>query len=339
MKMKAKMSDWKSYLKADPTEWLLEDDNPSVKYFTLKDILGKPEKDAVVTRAKKEIMKTGTAPRILEKQAPGGYWGKAEDFYERSKYRGTVWQFIILGELGVDAKDKRVVKACEFILKHSRDPKSGGFSYMGNRSGGIHGKVIPCLTGNMLCSLIRFGYLEDPRVRQGIEWIVKYQRFDDKVKEAPQGWPYSWKQCWGRHTCHMGVVKNLKALSEIPVNKRTRGVKETIEKAAEYLLKHHIYKRSHNLEKVSKEAWLKFGFPLMWKDDALEILGILTRLGYKDKRMQEAVDLLISKQDEQGRWKLESTFNGKFLVNIEQEGKPSKWVTLNALRVLKRIYD
>jgi len=77
----------------------------------------------------------------------------------------------------------------------------------------------------------------------------------------------------------------------------------------------------------------------MWNTDVLEILGILTKLGYKDKRMQEAVDLVISKQDNQGRWILENTFNGRFQVNIENRGKPSKWITSNALRVLKRLYS
>ena len=76
----------------------------------------------------------------------------------------------------------------------------------------------------------------------------------------------------------------------------------------------------------------------MWNTDALEILGMLTRLGYKDERMQEAVDLVISKQDAQGRWLLETTWNGRFQVNIERKGKPSKWVTLHALIALKRFY-
>jgi len=74
----------------------------------------------------------------------------------------------------------------------------------------------------------------------------------------------------------------------------------------------------------------------MWHTDVLEILGILTRLGYKDERMKEAIDLVVSKQDEQGRWILENTYSGRFLVNIERKGKRSKWITLNALRVLKR---
>jgi hypothetical protein len=73
----------------------------------------------------------------------------------------------------------------------------------------------------------------------------------------------------------------------------------------------------------------------MYQTDALEILGILTKFGYHDQRMQEAIDLLISKQDNQGRWILESTFNGRFQVSIETKEKPSKWITLNALRVLR----
>jgi len=61
----------------------------------------------------------------------------------------------------------------------------------------------------------------------------------------------------------MGVVKTLKALAEIPVARRNKAVKETIELAVEYLLKHHIYKQSHNLEKVAKPGWLRLGFPFV----------------------------------------------------------------------------
>jgi len=342
-----KMSDWKSVLKADPTDWLLERENPSVRYFTLTEILDKTENDLEVKEAKDEIMKIGVVPMILAKQKNEGYWETPESFYT-AKYRGTVWQLIILAELKADEKDERLRKACEFILENSQDRGSGGFSeFRAETGGGWHDRVLPCLTGNMVWSLIRCGYLEDPRAQQGINWIVKYQRFDDAINEVLKGWPYDRQghpHCWGYthtrhvHTCHMGVVKALKALAEIPVDERSEDVKNTIEKGAEYMLKHHIHKRSHDLSRVSKPSWLKFGFPLMWDTDALEILGILTKLGFKDKRMQEALDLMISKQDDQGRWKLESTFNGRFQVDIEQKGRPSKWITLNALRVLKRVY-
>jgi len=333
------MSDWRRLLKAGLTDWLLEADNPSVRCFTLTDLLDRLKSDPSVRKARGEIMTKGVVPEILAKEKPGGYWETAEDFYVRAKYRGTVWQIIILAELGADGNDDHIKQASEFILEKSQDRESGGFAYRGAAGGGWPSAVIPCLTGNMVWSLIRLGYLEDTRVKRGIDWLVKYQRFDDAEGPAPKGWPYDKREpCWGRHTCHMGVVKALKALAEIPEGKRTKGVRSTIEKSVEYLLKHHIYKRSHNLEQVSKPGWLKFGFPLMANTDVLEILGILTRLGYRDERMQEAVDLVVAKQDEQGRWLLENTYNGRFQVNIEQKGKPSKWVTLNALRVLKKFY-
>ena len=286
-------------------------------------------------------METGVVPKILSGQKNAGNWEAPENFYIRSKYKGTVWQLIILAELGADGKDKRIRKACEFILQNSQDRESGGFSYLkAETGGGWHNGVLPCLTGNMVWSLVRFGYLEDPRAQRGVNWIVKYQRFDDGVREAPKGWPYDKREkCWGKHTCHMGVVKALKALAEIPANKRSQRVKDTIEKGAEYMLNHHIYKRSHDLSRVSKPSWLQFGFPLMWQTDLLEILGILTELGFKDRRMQEAVDSVVSKQDDYGRWNLENTFNGRFQVNIEQKGRPSKWITLNALKALKRFYS
>lgn len=331
------MKKFDEFISDDIINWLLEDDNPSVKYYTLVDLLGKTFDDEEVATAKEQIMKTGAVPKILSKQEPGGYWGIQNDFYVRSKYKGTVWNLIILAELGADGEDSCIKKTCEFIFKRSQDPASGGFSYASTTAGGAPGKVLPCLTGNMVWSLIRFGYLDDPRVQKGIQWITKYQRFDDGEQNLPKDWPYkAHKACFSKHSCHMGVVKTLKALAEIPGNKRTPNVKNTINQAVEYLLIHHIYKRSHDLSKKSKPGWLRLGFPLMYQTDILEILDILTRLGVKDERMQDAMDIVVSKQDDQGRWILENTFNGRFITNIETKGKPSKWITLNAIRVLKK---
>jgi hypothetical protein len=339
--MWAVMGDWKHVLKADPVDWLLEKDNPSVRYFALSQLLDKPESSSEVQAAKKEIMLSGVAPKILAKQNVGGYWEAPERFYT-AKYKGTVWQLIILAELGADGNDERVKKACEFILANSQDRKSGGFSaWLSVKvGGGRYSGVLPCLTGNMVWSLIRLGFLDDPRVKRGIDWIAKYQRFDDGEAYPPKIWPYEKAtSCFGKHSCHMGVVKALKALAEIPAERRSKAVSDTIESGVEYMLKHHIHKRSHNLSKVSKPGWLRFGFPLMYQTDVLEILGILTKLGCKDERMQEAVDLVLSKQDKQGRWSLENTFNGRFQTNIEQKGGSSKWITLNALKALKGFYN
>ena len=177
------MNDWKSVLKADPTGWLLEEENPSVRYLTLTDILGIPVDDPEVRKARDAIMETGVVPQILAKQEGGGYWDKPEKLYV-AKYKGTVWQLIILAELLADGKDERIREACEFLLENSQDRESDGFSMhrSATTGGGRHSEVIPCLTGNMVWSLIRLGYLNDPRVQRGISWIATYQRFDDAIK-------------------------------------------------------------------------------------------------------------------------------------------------------------
>jgi hypothetical protein len=335
------MSDWKSKLNADPTSWLLEKNNPSVRYYTLLDILDKPQNDPEARDAKRRIMENGVVPKILGKQHDNGYWDDPVKFY-RAKYKGTVWQLIILAELGADGSDKRVKKACEFILASSQDTGSGGFSYdVGKKQhGGLPSTVIPCLTGNMVWSLIRLGYLDDPRVQQGINWITTYQRFDDGIKSWEKGWEYErLKACFSKHSCFMGAAKALKALVEIPKKKRTKQVNHTIEQAVEYFLVHHIHKKSHDLKKVSKPGWLRFGFPLMYQTDVLELMGLLTKECVKDPRMEEGMAAVLKRQDQDGKWTLQSTFNGRFQTNIEQKGKPSKWLTLRALGMIKRYYS
>ena len=336
--VKKSTANWKSVLKADPTDWLLERDNPSVRYFTLKDILERKENDSDVREARKSIMTEGVVPRILEKQNDDGSWGVPQDFYLHSKYKGTVWNIIVLAELASDGQDRRVKKAAEFILANSQDKQSGGFAVQSGADGGDHAGVIPCLTGNMVFSLIRFGCLDNPLVQHGIEQITKYRRFDDGIAQAPKGWPYQrFPNCWGKHTCHMGAVKSLKALAEIPAAERTPAVQQTIADGAEYLLKHRLYKSSRDPAVIAKRFWLNFGFPTLWKTDALEMLGVLVKLGYRDARLHDAIDLVISKQDECGRWNMEKSWNPRLLVSLEKDNKPSKWITLQALRALKGI--
>ena len=185
--------------------------------------------------------------------------------------------------------------------------------------------------------------LDDPRVQRAVDWITTYQRFDDAEGDAPTGWPYDkLEMCWGRHTCHMGAVKALKALAEIPPERRTPAMHATISAGAEFFLRHHVHRRSHDLTRDSKPGWRRFGFPLMYQTDALEIL-LCSRARARaarvpatgDERLREALDLVASRADAQGRWKLQQTFNDRFVVPIEAKGEPSRWVTLRALEVLR----
>ena len=325
----------------DVVAWLLAADEPAVRYATLTGLLGEPPGAPEAEAARRAIMTEGTVPRILAAQGDDGHWGGPGRFYN-DKYRGTVWQLIVLAELDADPADERVRAACEAILRDSQEPESGGFSFecSKRRGGGLPSGVIPCLTGNMVFSLIRLGKLDDPRLQHAVDWITTWQRFDDAEGEAPTGGPYDrYKMCWGTHTCHMGVVKVLKGLAEIAPERRSPAVERTLATGVEYVLRHHVHRRSHDLTKDSKPGWRRFGFPLMWQTDALEILAILGKLGMlaegiRDERTDEALDLVRSRQDAHGRWKLQTTQNGKFVVDIETKGQPSRWVTLRALRVL-----
>lgn len=334
------MSDWKSLLNADPAGWLLEEDNPSVRYFTLLDILDRTQDDSDVLSAKRRIMEAGMVPAILKKQNEPGYKNDYPKFYT-NKYKGLVWSLIVLSELGAEASPE--IKAqCEYLLNASQEPIDGGFSMhtAAKTGGGRISEVIPCLTGNMVWSLIRLGYLNDPRLQKGIDWITTYMRLNDGIETDPQVAPYDrYEVCWGKHTCHMGVVKALKALSAVPQSQRTGAVNDTIEKTVEFILIHHVYKRSHDLSRVSKPGWLKFSFPLMYQTDVLEILDVLTALGVRDSRMDDALDLVVSKADDMGRWKNEYDKNSsRLIIPFEQKGEPSKWLTLRAMRMLKRYY-
>ncbi len=199
-------------------DWLLEDNNPSVRFFALTSLLGEPSNSPVALQARRALMHSGAVSHILGLQNEDGSWGEPERYYT-DKYTGSSWTLLVLAELGASGEDARVRRACEFMLSNSQDPESSGFSV--SRSAktmtGLASGVIPCLTGNMVYSLIKLGFLEDERVQEAIGWIIKHQRADDGIEKGPAGKYYErFEMCFGRHSCHMGVAKALKGLAAIP---------------------------------------------------------------------------------------------------------------------------
>ncbi len=106
--------------------------------------------------------------------------------------------------------------------------------------------------------------------------------------------------------------------------------------AAEFLLSRDLAKADYPAWQRISGEWFKFGFPLSYTADVLEALLALAEAGYaRDKRLQNAYDRVLSKRDADGRWAMKHSLNGKMWADIEVKGKPSKWVTLRALRVLQ----
>jgi len=322
-------------LKEDPTAWLLEPENQSARYFALLDLCGLAEDAPELIKAREAVMLTGLVPEILSKQRDTAYEKGFVRFYH-AKYWGLVWQLITLAELGASSNDQ-IREQCEYLLNNAQRREDGGFSVASVVKGGGNSNTLPCLTGNMIRVLYHFGYEEDPRLEQAVTWLLDHIfLFDGEGAGLAHPIAKSKESCWGRHTCFHGAIKYLKGLAAIPQQNRNQRIKEGISALSEFFLLHHVFKRSHDLSIVSKPGWTKFGYPLMYQTDALEILDILTSLDIKDPRMQEAVDLVRTKQGNDGRWTAQGTANNSKLLCPLSQKQQDKLVTLRALRVLKR---
>ncbi len=338
-------------------KWLLEKENPSIRYFTLRDVLDKSQKDAEVKEAKASISSSETVAKIFSKQVAEGYWEERHRPYI-PKYKASYWQIMTLAQLGLDRTDPRAEKACEFVL--SLQLKEGGFSSHTIRGAReeydwMRGKIalkekpapdvnswaqsrvteyeMSCLTGNVCSALLRMGYASDPRLHKALNWLVQVQNPDG-------GWlcPYWKAHVKDKHGCFYGTICPLEAFSEVPKKMLTLEMKKATERGAEFFLMHHLFKADHHGYKIINKNWLKLSFPWFYIYDVLRGLSVLTKLGYvNDERLSDAATLLLQKRLTDGTWLLESSPTGRMHANIEAVGKPSKWITLNALKVLKRL--
>jgi hypothetical protein len=328
---------WLGELKADPTPWLLEPSNPSVRYWTLLDILDREPDNPDAVEARESIMTSEPVTAILAVQRPEGHWCEADNMY-LPKYKATTHQLLILAELGA-VRTSAIEKAVEHVYKFQR--RSGHFlTEMPKTEQGRASAVKDgcCFDGNVLHYLIHFGYLDDPRTGRILSFILDYH---DALNAGwrCRAYPIN-RDAVFPVNCYMGATKILKALSAIPETSQTTEIKALIGREVENVLKNRVYRylRSPDGSRKDKAGWKRFGFPLFYQSDALEVLDTLTRLSVKDDRMLETIELVKGAQQADGSWLLKDTFNGKMWVNIEEKNKPSKWITLRALRSLKRFY-
>ncbi len=332
------MEPWRALLRKGTLDWLLDEANPSVRYLTLTGLLDMPETAPEAMAARAAVMETGYVPRLLALQDTADYRAAYPRFYTQ-KYTGLVWSLILLAEHRASL-NPRIAAQCEYLLQNAQELEAGGFSqHAAQRTGGGRlSEVIPCLTGNLVWCFYTLGLGGDPRVRAGLTWLVRHMKYNDGVLADPPEAPYTHlESCFGAHTCHMGVVKALKAYGAVPPEQRSPAVEAAIDRGAAFLLLHHVDRRSHNLSRIVKPGWRKFGFPLMYQTDTLEALDALTALGVRDPRMEGAVEAVLMAQQPDGLWHIENAYAGeRVLAPLEPLGAPSKWLTLRALRVVRR---
>lgn len=324
----------------DPFGWLLEPDTPAVRHVALRDLFARPVDDPELVEARVAAMAADPIASILAAQDGDGHWEKPGPGYA-TKYRGTVWQLIFLDQLGADSGDERVQRACDYVLAHSQ-AVTGGFGASG-RIGATApppASVIHCLNGNLLRALIGFGRLDDDRVRSAIDWEARAVTGDGMPRWYASGTSGPRFACAANEglPCAWGAIKAMLALVRIPPDQRSPLVERALDVGVDLLLEHDPAVADYPMgwgNTRPSGSWFKLGFPSGYVSDVLQVLEVLCELGHgRDPRLLGAIAWLLSKRSPDGRWRNEYAYNGKTWVDIEPQGRPSKWVTLRAWRVL-----
>lgn len=332
-------------------DWLLEEEEPTVRYQTLSLLLNRDESESSVRKARDLVGSEGWAAKILNRQKDETYWDNPASCYV-PKFAACSWQLLVLADLGVSRKDSRISKAVEHLLD-LHNVESGGLSLRPRGNPKFEPHI--CATGNMVRALAKIGYSEDDRVLRSLEWLISKQLPDGGWNCSPPG----------KHGSFMSTIQPVWALSEMMSHDARRGWEISAKRGSEFLLKHRVFKSDMD-DSVVLLDFLRLHYPLHYSYDFLHGLRVLTELGVKnDPRMNDAVSLLLEKKQSDGKWLLEGVYRGwrhahamhgeetvsrpeerelitqgwgtEKALQIEEAGKPSKWITLQALLVLKRL--
>jgi len=318
----------------DPAiNWLLESGDPSIRYLTLTDLLGRPSDSREVLAAKKKIPDGSIVKTLLSGQRADGGFG----VHPYQKWTGAHWRLVSLVELGIPTGFRPAVKATDLVLKWLF-----GEAHLGNVPK-INGRYRRCASqeGNALAVCSRLGLGKDPRVVKLAESLVQWQ------------WPDGGWNCDRRPEAdHSSVNESLSTLWGLVESQRATGDREylkPIERASEFFLQHHLFRSDHTGE-IIHPGMVKLHYPLYWHCDILQELMMVSRAGkLDDPRTKEALDIVEKKRGRDGLWHADDYYwnvrrtpltKSKVLVsNVEVvdwgRNGPSKMITLNALRTLK----
>jgi hypothetical protein len=334
---------WQEQLKGDSLSWLLEPESPAVRYLALRDLLARSKMDSELRAARASAHREGPIATILGEMEEAGYWVEPGPGYN-PKYRSTVWAIILLAQLGATVEeDARIALACHYLLDQALT-KGGQFTTSGAPSG-----TADCLQGNLSWALLELG-VDDPHLEKAFDWMARSVTGEGiaSSEDRQAAVRYYAGKCGptfacganNRLPCAWGGVKVMLALGKWPEERRTPTVRRAIAQGVDFLLGVDPAEATYPTGYSDKPSqnWWKFGFPVFYVTDLLQVVEALVALGYgDDPRLSRALALIREKQDGDGRWALEYDYTGKIWVDFGAKKQPNKWVTLRALRVLQAV--
>jgi hypothetical protein len=308
----------------DPVvRWLLDAD-PSIRWQVMRDLTDAPAGAVAAERAK--VATRGWGAELLALQARDGSWGGAA--WNRG-WDSTMHVLWLLREMGIDPASDQARGAVGLVRERVTWRGCGPEACHGNPF--FAGEVEPCINGQVAAAGAYFG--QD--VARIIDRLLIEQLADGGWNcEAENG---STRSSFNTTICVLEALLEYERaavgdISEVTAA-RLRG--------QEYLLERRLFRRKSTGEAIERDrkshvAWTRFAFPTWWHYDVLRGLDYLRSAGVApDDRVAEAVDLVASRRDDDGRWLLDVRYPGRMPIEIDEgEGRPSRWNTLRALRVL-----
>ena len=308
--------------------WLLDSDS-AIRWQAMRDLTDAPGEEVVAERAR--VAHEGWGAQLLALQAPDGSWAGAA--WNRG-WDSTMHVLTLLREMGLDPASEEARRA---VGRVREGVKWRGWDLDGEWRGedfeGVPffaGEVEPCINGQVAASGAYFG--QD--VRRIVERLLREQLADG-------GWNCEAENGSTRSSFNTTICV-LEALLEYELaGGSSDAVTEARLRGQEYLLDRRLFRRRSTGEVIKQDrkgdtVWMRFAFPTWWHYDVLRGLDYLRHAGVTpDERVAEAIELVASKRDADGRWPLDVQYPGAMPVEMDEgEGQPSRWNTLRALRVL-----
>jgi hypothetical protein len=296
--------------------WLLEGD-PAIRWQVHADLLESGAE--VVEQERARIAEEGWGAALLAKQTPDGRWGNG--LYS-PKWTSTTYTLLLLRDLGLMSGNQQALAGCRLLLDQGLYD-DGGINFWKSYR---HSET--CVT-SMVLSILAYFKLPDERVSRLVEHLLEQQ--------MPDG---GWNCRRIRGAVHSSFNTTILALEGLWHFARTHPafaseINEAEARGREFLLQHRLY-RSDKTGNIVNTAFTRFAYPTRWHHDVLRALDYWqVSRSMRDERLQDGIDLVYKKRETDGRWVLQYRYSGKTFFEMERVGKPSRWNTLRALRVLK----